>query len=355
MIRIRLATARTTADLQAVRQSLVAVRQSFERAETVLDFYVDAVNSRTNPRLGALLRACDFLAERSMAAVLTQFGQKPPPVLTYIDKGMGASILRHGLRLWDPNSLSPAATIKITRHNLYRPTSLIHEAGHQVAFMLGWNGELAAALSRTLHRQDGETAQAWHGWASEIAADTYAFAHTGYAAVAALHDVLAADPGTVFRMLPGDPHPVAFARILLGTAMCRSWFGAGPWDDLEAAWVAAYPPDLAPAGVRDLLVRSARLVPLIADVCLRAPMRAFGGRPLAAVVDPCRVHPRALRGLAHQAGPALHTSPHWLRTESLRLLAWSGYRAATEPDRAGAIADEFESWMLRLGGGAHGG
>ena len=49
----------------------------------------------------ALLRACDTLAYRSMAQILDQIGQPTPAVLTYIDKGLGASILKAGLRLWD--------------------------------------------------------------------------------------------------------------------------------------------------------------------------------------------------------------------------------------------------------------
>src|SRR5207244_8444614 len=115
-----------------------------------------------------------------------------PPVRTYVDKGLGASILRAGLRLWDGGSLSPAAAIKVTRQNLYRPTALIHETGHQVAHIVGWNEELAAALSAALAAEPPELAATWAGWSSEIAADTYAFAHTGYGSVAALHDVVSA-------------------------------------------------------------------------------------------------------------------------------------------------------------------
>jgi len=64
-----------------------------------------------------------------------------------------------------------------------------------------------------------------------------------------------------------------------------------------------------------------------------------------------RVRPDALAALARDAGASLGTSSHWLWSESLRLLALAGYRAATEPDRALEIAAEFEAWMLRLGGG----
>lgn len=47
-------------------------------------------------------------------------------------------------------SEKPATVIKITRYNLYRPTSLLHEAGHQVAHIVGWNEELASALAAGL-------------------------------------------------------------------------------------------------------------------------------------------------------------------------------------------------------------
>ena len=87
------------------------------------------------------------------------------------------------------------------------------------------------------------------------------------------------------------------------------------------------------------------------EVCLLEPMRAFGGRALTDLVDPMRVRPDALAALSRDAGASLGLSSHWLWSESLRLLALSGYRAATEPDRTPEIAAEFEAWMLRLGRG----
>ncbi|MBT2457599.1 hypothetical protein [Streptomyces sp. ISL-86] len=345
-----LGAARVGADLELLRRRITRFRRRYTRVETALDFYGDAVNSRTSDKLAAVLRACDLLAIRSMQAVLGPLGRPTPPVLTYVDKGMGASILRTGLRLWDAGGLTPAAAIKITRHNLHRPTALMHEAGHQVAHTLGWNEELASALRLTL-ADDPEVAETWAGWASETAADTFAFAHAGYAAVAALHDVLAGEPRQVFRIRPGDPHPVAYLRVLLNSAMARRFYGSGPWDDLARAWTLTYRIGSAPDGDRELLRRSVPWLPLIAEVCLLRPMRAFGGAPLAGLVDPVRVRPDALRQLAQEAGPALYSSPYWLDAEGLRLLALSGWRAATEPEAAESVAAEFEDWMTRLGQG----
>jgi hypothetical protein len=342
-----LRAATTPTELEQVRVHVIGFRRRYLQVETALDFYGDAVNSRTSPRLAALLRACDTLALRSLEWSLVPLGQRVPPVLTYVDKGLGASILRAGLRLWDGGNVSPAAAIKITRQNLYRPTALLHEAGHQAAYILGWNQELASVLERDLSGRSPEIGAAWAGWASEIAADMYAFAMTGYGSVAALHDVVSGGP-TVFRHVRGDPHPIAYARVLLMVEACVRFFGAGPWDDLRQAWVRAYPLTSASADTRRLLETSNPLLARIVEICLLTPMRAFGGRPLASIIDPMRVRPDALAQLEREAGPALTTSPHWLQTECLRLLALSSYRAATEPERTTQIAAELEDWMFRL-------
>jgi hypothetical protein len=250
--------------------------------------------------------------------------------------------------LWDGGSVSPAALLKITRQNIYRPTALVHESGHQVAHILGWNEELASLLGRELSSSSSDVAATWASWASEITADTHAFAHTGYGSVAALHDVVSGGP-SVFHLVPGDPHPVAYLRVLLGVQMCVRFYGAGPWDELGRAWVRAYPLASAPHVTRALVEGSLPLLPRIAELCLLAPMRSLGGRPLVRLVDPLRVRPDALARLSQEAGGALTTSSHWVNREGLRLLALTSFRAATEPDRATEIAKLHEEWMLRLG------
>jgi hypothetical protein len=344
-----LRAATTAAELERLRVRVLELRRRYVKVETALDFFGDAINSRTSPRLAGLLRACDVLALRSLEQVLVPLRRDVPPVLTFVDRGIGASVLRAGLRLYDGGALTPAAAVKITRQNLVpRPTALIHETGHQAAHILGWTEELAALLGRELAPASGEAARAWSSWASEVAADTYAFAHTGYGSVAALHDVVSGG-STVFRHERGDPHPVAYLRVLLLVQMCVRYYGAGPWDDLARAWVNAHPLASAPRAIRGLVEQSLPLLPRIAEVCLISPMRTFGGRPLVALVDPLRVRPDALARLASEAGGALTTSPHWLRQEGLRLLALSSYRAATQPERAAEVASQYEDWMLRLG------
>lgn len=349
-VRALAAAASSPGELAEVRQRLLSLRRQFLRAETTLDYFADAIATRTNAQSAALLRACDSLAYRSMSQILDPLGKTTPAVLTYIDKGLGASILKAGLRLWDGGAECPVATVKITRHNLLRPTAVIHEAGHQVAHIVGWNRELAVTLSRGLSGVSPEIAEVWGSWASEIAADAVAFVHTGFASVAALHDVLAGERTTVFRHSVGDPHPISFLRVLLGVEMCRSCFGRGPWDVLETSWRALHPLALASANVRSLIEASLPALGAIVKLTVDTPMQAFGGAALSTLVRPERVSPAALTRLADDIGPALFTSSHWLWTESLRMLALTGWQLAIRPQDLRTILDRQEQAMLRLGG-----
>ncbi len=336
-----------------VRRRLLAFRTRYLRTETTLDYFADAINTRTNPHLAALLRACDTLAHRSMVQLLDAVGKTAPVALTHVDKGAGARILKAGLRLWDGGDVSPVAVITVTRHNLLRPTAMIHEAGHQVAHICGWNEELARALELGLPRSGratAELARIWASWASEIAADAFAFSHTGFASVAALTDVLAGDMQSVFRYLPGDPHPISWLRVLLAVAMCRRFFGSeGPWTALADAWTALHPIERAEADTRAIAGDSLALLDAVVLITFETPMQAFGGKALCALLPPERVSPKALLALQDRIGPALFTSAHWLWSEPLRILGLTGLRLAQAPRQLSQFLELQQQAMLRLG------
>jgi hypothetical protein len=323
----------------------LTLRRRYSRAESMVDFYGHAVNTRTNPTMAAILRGLDALAVQSMDHVLRPLGIEAPPVLTYLDKGLGASILRAGARLWD-SSLSPAAAIKVTRHNLWQPTSLVHETGHQVAHLTGWVPELAAALTRTLGPRSELAAETWSGWASEVAADVYAFSLLGYAPVPALATVVDGPSAAVFRMPFGDPHPLGALRVQFNVALCASWFGRGPWDDLGQRWLDRHPLTLAPREVAAIFAVSVPLLPTIVDVCTRTRMQAFHGTYLAKLANPERVAPAELDRLAERAGDTLYTSTYLQRTEAMRILALTVLRALDSTDPPTLMRD----WLRRLGG-----
>jgi hypothetical protein len=88
---------------------------------------------------------------------------------------------------------------------------------------------------------------------------------------------------------------------------------------------------------------------MLAEVCTRKPMLAFGGRSLAQLCDPRRVSPSRLLELAARAGDSLYTSSYLQRHESLRILAYNTLLAATSPERAPELAKQLEAWLERLG------
>jgi len=319
-------------------------RRRYIQVDTTLDFLGDAVNSRTSPVLRAALSTLDDLAVASMATVLQRANKPVPRALVYQDKGTGASILRAGVRLWAPGTVMPVAAIKIVRHNLYRPTSLFHETGHQVAHLTGWTPALRAALSRTL-AQDPQLQAMWTPWASEIAADVFAFLHTGYASVAALYDVVG-DIETILRWPVGDPHPVGWLRTMLGCAFAAQCFGAqGPWVQLQRAMQARHPARDADPTLQPLLERSMAAMPAIAAACLSAPVPALQDQPMTRALDPQRVSPQALSELERNAGAALWTSPHWRKSEGIRIVALAGLREAEQPETAPAWIDRARAWL----------
>ncbi|MCP2317790.1 hypothetical protein APR12_003143 [Nocardia amikacinitolerans] len=349
--RVALSLATDEDGLAAVRRAVGTLRRRYVQAETVIDFYADAINTRTNPRIGALLRGLDALAVDSMDRVLGQLGIGVPPVLCYLDKGLGASILRANVRLWDA-SLSPVAAIKITHHNLRQPTSLVHETGHQVAHLIGWVPELGDAMYAKLRPASELMAETWRGWASEVAADVYAFALLGYAPLPALANVVDGPTRAVFRMPFGDPHPFGWIRVQLGVALCRSWFGSGPWDDLGRVWAARHPLEDAPVEAAAVARGTMSHLPELVDVCTRIPMRAFGGRSLSALVDPRRVAPADLHRLAQRSGRSLHSSSYLQRLEAMRILAWTVLRdqSMSPTALAGTSPTDIQDWLRRVGG-----
>jgi hypothetical protein len=319
-------------------------RRRYTQVDTTLDFLGDAVNSRTSPVLRATLSTLDQLAVSSMVPVLERAGKTVPRVLVYQDKGTGASILRAGVRLWAPGAVMPVAAIKIVRHNLYRPTSLFHETGHQVAYLTGWTGSIEAAISQAL-RDDPQLLAMWKPWASEIAADVYAFLLTGYASVAALYDVVS-DADAILRWPIGDPHPIGWLRTALGCTFSTIAFGPkGPWVALKHAMEASHPASSADTSLEPLLHRSRGMMMQIAQACLSAGVPALNHQPMTKVLDPARVSPSALTELERTAGPALWTSPHWRRIEGIRIVALAGLREAEDPTTAPVWIERARDWL----------
>ena len=160
----------------------------------------------------------------------------------------------------------------------------------------------------------------------------YAFSLLGYAPVPALATVVDGPSAAVFRMPFGDPHPLGALRVQFNVALCASWFGRGPWDDLGQRWLDRHPLTLASREVAAIVAVSMPLLPMIVDVCTRTRMQAFHGTYLSKLANPERVAPAELVRLAERAGDTLYTSTYLQRTEAMRILALTVLRALDSTD-----------------------
>ena len=336
-------------DVRTLRRDVLQVRARYLQVETVLDFFGDAISTRTNTAMRDLLRGYDTLASDSMARTLAPLGLEAPPALVYVDKGLGAAILRAGVRLWDAAHPSPAAAIRLTRHNLSFPTAMLHETGHQIGHLTGWNAELTEALAAGLAPRSREVAELWGSWSGEIAADVHAFAQAGWAPVVALANVVDGTSSDVYRIRSGDPHPFPLIRVLFNVALCRSWFGPGPWDRIATVWLARHPIATAPGDVAGITRTSIAALGDVVDICTRRSMLAFRGRPFAAIADPRRLAPDSLRAFAHTAGRSLETSAYLRRRDPLRVFAVLATRTLHDPARAADHRAVLRRWVTDLG------
>ncbi|HET7724467.1 MAG TPA: hypothetical protein VFK68_07495, partial [Propionibacteriaceae bacterium] len=69
-LRTQLDNAKLGPELVVVARRLQKVRRQYGQVETVVSFYADAVNTRTNPTLGTHMRALDRIAVTSMRSTL---------------------------------------------------------------------------------------------------------------------------------------------------------------------------------------------------------------------------------------------------------------------------------------------
>lgn len=332
--------------LEQIKNEVIRLRDMYLSTETAVHYYTDAVNTRTSQQMASVMRACDILCKKSMDAVLQPLGKPSPLVLTFVDKGVGASILKSDLRLWN-GAQSPFAAVKVTYHNLFRPTAIIHETGHQVAHLLNWNDDLQATLARA-SGVDKDVAKAFSLWSGEIAADIFSFLHTGYGSVAALHDVVSGKPQSVFAYHQSDPHPIGYVRVLMALEWCRICFGNGPWSNLKESFMQQYDINLVNYDTVPFIKKCIQHLIAMAELSLEAKLRALNGNSIVKLLSPQPVSPQKLDELKNLAGQSLYTSHVWMNKEAIRTLALNSYLMATEDDAEKYYSIQ-ENWMKQLG------
>jgi hypothetical protein len=322
---------------------------AISRHTTTFDMLLDLLTQRSVPRLGPLLAGCDELADDALRRDrrLGVFGRP----IVFLDRGFGASILRQGVPLpaGGGNSM-PLIQIPYsklaTKHTL---TSVVHEAGHQALEGLGLTTQLAAAVRKVLTRLGAPPAirNLYARWMKELGPDFWGFGHCGVAQASSAKEILSLTPEMVFAVVPSDPHPPPYLRVLCALWWCRVQWGRGYWLRLESDWQQLYPLASAPARVRGLLASCRRYIPAVSRVLFEHPFTNLNGKPLPALFDLRAIHPRRLQHIGANAMASGRLNLHGLspcgQLALFRVMRDERHVGDRQLDRL------MTQWLVRLG------
>jgi hypothetical protein len=206
-----------------------------------------------------------------------------PPVICYLDRGVGAAIRRARTRL-PGGGENPVAIIRIPRERMIGSgiaSSLIHEVGHQGAQLLGLVNSLRPALqARQRQEADPLIWQLWERWISEIVSDFWSVARIGVVSTLGLIGVVGLPRPFVFRINVDDPHPVPWIRVKLSCTIGDALNPHPQWNRVAQMWESYYPLDTLDDTRRDLILRLEKSLPAFVALLAEHRPPALRGRSL---------------------------------------------------------------------------
>jgi hypothetical protein len=252
-------------DAQAQRRFSL-VRMQFNIMLSQFDIFADAYSQRSEQDVGVWLAGLDVAAADALA--LPRY-YRSPPLVCYLDRGIGAAIRRARTRL-PGGTPSPVGIVRIPRERMVGSgiaSSLMHEVGHQGAALLDLVSSLRGTL-RGLQRggADAEVWRLWDRWISEIIADFWSVARVGITSTLGLMGVVSLPPPFVFRVNLADPHPMPWIRVRLSCAIGAALFPHAQWQRLSELWRSLYPVDGLDASRRELIARLEDNMPAFAEM-----------------------------------------------------------------------------------------
>ena len=287
------------ADAEEAHRRFVFLRLRFNAVLNQFDLFNDVITQRSENETGVWLSGLDVVSADALA--LPGGYYRAPPVICYLDRGMGAAIRRARTRL-PGGAENPVAVIRVPRERMIGhgiASSLIHEVGHQAAALL----DLVNSLRPLLQGLQGTAGparvpwQLWERWISEILADFWSVARVGIASTLGLMGVVGLPRPFVFRINGNDPHPPPWIRVKVSCAIGRALYPHPQWDRVEALWNAYYPlAGLDPAPAK-LLLRMQDHVPGFVGLLINHRPRCLHGRSLIEVLDIEQRQPARLQGL----------------------------------------------------------
>ena len=242
-----------------------------------------SITQRSENETGVWLSGLDVVAADALA--LPGGYYDAPPVICYLDRGIGAAIRRARTRLpgggEQPGRDHPRAA---RAHDRHRHRVLAGARGRAPGGGAAGPrrtrcGRCCAGCSATPRRR-AVVWQIWERWISEIVADFWSVARVGIAATLGLMAVVSLPRAFVFRLNMDDPHPMPWIRVKLSARDRRGALPASAMAATERRLGTVLPASRHDAAVAG---RAGRAAGQHAGVRLAAhqPPAEIAARPLA--------------------------------------------------------------------------
>ena len=286
-------------DVEEAHRRFVFLRLRFNAVLNQFDLFNDVITQRSENKTGVWLSGLDVASADALD--LPGGYYQAPPVICYLDRGIGAAIRRARTRL-PGGGENPVAVIRVPRERMIGygiASSLIHEVGHQAAALLDLVDSLRPQL-RGLQAGAGRAKiawQLWERWISEIVADLWSVGRIGVASTLGLMGVVGLPRPFVFRVDTNDPHPPPWIRVKLSCALGRALYPHPQWDRLAALWDAYYPLAGLDGKRRELLTLLQEHLPGFITLLVNHRPESLRGRSLMEVLNVEARQPSRLRVL----------------------------------------------------------
>jgi hypothetical protein len=287
------------ADAEEAQRRFTLLRLRFLRVLTHFDLFDNIIAQRSDAETGVWLSGLDNVSSDALHLRGGYF--EAPPIVCYLDRGMGAAIRRARTRL-PAGGANPVAIVKIPRERLVGhgiASSLFHEVGHQAAALLDLVASLQAVLRGFAERNRGGSLAwlLWERWISEIVADVWSVARAGIAATVGLIGVVSLPRSFIFRLNQDDPHPAPYIRVKLSAALGAAMYPQPAWNRLVELWESYYPIDRLDACQRQLFTDLEQSIPALIDIILSHRPARLRGNTLLEALDTDELQPALLRRL----------------------------------------------------------
>lgn len=341
--------AREATAAQAQRR-FTFLKLRFNAVITQFDLFNDVITQRSEHETGVWLSGLDVVSADALR--LPGGYYEVPPVICYLDRGVGAAIRRARTRLPGGGS-NPVAIIRVPRERMVGSgiaSSLIHEVGHQAAALLELVDSLRPVLQGLQRGGGGDPTvwRLWERWISEIVADLWSVARAGVTSTLGLIGVVSLPRPFVFRLNMDDPHPVPWIRVKLSCAMGDALYPHPQWARLAQLWESYYPIGALDPERQRLLAQLQAGMPGFVTLLVNHRPRTLRGRSLIEVLDVAQRQPARLAALyrAWSRVPAqMYRAPPTLVFAVLGQARVDG--VLSPEDEAELLARLLTHWALR--------